>query len=169
MARANARTRSELAAVFIWLSLGFAGTACVAKPSFQCQSDESCVRRDGIRGTCEASGECSFKSALGNPGGAGGVAGGSASSAGSTSSADGPSNGGTAGDGSPGEAGALGDAGASCMDETEGDCYRCSPKTSVQFLNACTRSRCVPFDDHARLTNLTASGELPPLPPAAGQ
>ncbi len=33
------------------------------------------------------------------------------------------------------------------------------------FLNACTGSRCVPFDNRARLQNLEADGGLKALPP----
>jgi hypothetical protein len=125
----------------MWLALASALnvsiSACVAKPPFHCQSDDACVTADGSRGSCDASGECSFRAALGNPGAAG------ASDAG-------------AGD-------------ASCTDQDAGSCYACSPKTQAQFLNACTSAACVPFDDQARLTKLTVSGELPPLPPASGQ
>jgi hypothetical protein len=170
MARRKPRTVPEFGGALVWLALGFAVSACVAKPAFHCQGDESCVSADGSRGTCEASGECSFHAALGDAG----TSGASASTAGSASS-----GGGTSGDGGPGgstgavDAGgdvdAASAAGASCTDEAAGNCYSCSPKTSAQFLTACTSAACVPFDDSTRLTKLTSTGELPPLPPASGQ
>jgi hypothetical protein len=49
--------------------------------------------------------------------------------------------------------------------EVEGDC-KTAPKTHVDFLNACTSSQCVPFDDRARLAHLKSDGSLPSLPPA---
>jgi hypothetical protein len=171
MVRPNHRTARPFASALVWLALCLGLNACVAKPAFHCQSDESCVSADGSRGTCEASGECSFHAALGDVGGASGA---SASTAGSASSAGGATGGGGHG-GSTGEADAGGEvdaagaAGVSCTDEAAGNCYTCSPQTSAQFLNACTSATCVPFDDHTRLTNLTASGSLPPLPPASGQ
>jgi hypothetical protein len=174
MARANPRTPPEFASTLVWLALGFAVSACVAKPAFHCQSDESCVSADGSRGTCEASGECSFHSALGDAGGPSGASGASASTAGSASSAggafgDGGPGGGTGEVDAGGDVDAAGATGASCTNQAAGNCYTCSPQTSVQFLNACTSAACVPFDDHARLTNLTTGGDLPPLPPASGQ
>jgi hypothetical protein len=178
MAHTKHHTRPQLASALVWLALGFAVSGCVAKPAFHCQSDDSCVSPDGSRGTCEASGECSFHAALGDAGGSGGASGASTSTAGATSSAGGASGDGghsgsaghvDAGGDAAGAPDAMGAAGASCTDETAGNCYSCSPKTSEQFLSACTSAACVPFDDHARLTNLTASGALPPLPPASGQ
>jgi hypothetical protein len=170
MTRTNPRTPPKFASALVWLALGFAASACVAKPAFHCQSDESCLSADGSRGTCEASGECSFHAALGDAG----TSGASASTAGSASS-----TGGAPGDGGPGgssgavDAGgdvdAAGGADASCTNEAAGNCYSCTPKTSTQFLTACTSAACVPFDDSTRLTNLTSTGELPPLPPASGQ
>ena len=47
-------------------------------------------------------------------------------------------------------------------------CYACTPTTTQEIENACTGSTCVPFDDATRLTNLTADGGLPPLPPPMG-
>jgi hypothetical protein len=177
MVRTNRRIPAELASALLWAALAFGGSACVAKPAFHCQTDESCVSADGARGTCQASGECSFRAA---PGDAGGASGASAPTAGSASSAGGTSGGGGPGGstgrvdagGSVDDAGAAGASGAtaaSCTDEAAGNCYSCSPQTSAQFLNACTSAACVPFDDIARLTKLTPSGELPPLPPASGQ
>ena len=162
MARRNHAPRPKFFGVLVWLALGLAVSvsACVAKPAFHCQSDDACVAADGSRGSCEASGECSFHAALSNPGGAG------ASNAGSASSDGGSSPGGGGGAAAIDAAGA---AGASCTDQAAGSCYACSPKTPAQFLNACTSAACVPFDDQARLTNLAASGQLPPLPPASAQ
>ena len=163
------------ACVCAWFLLAFAVAACVEKPAFQCQSDESCVKSDGSRGTCEANGLCSFHAPLSD---AAGASGSSASLAGSNGDAgEAPStggDGGSAGQVATGQAG--GDAsggtgaagGASCMNDASG-CYSCSPKTTEQFLNACTSAKCVPFDDHARITTLTANGDLPPLPPISGQ
>jgi hypothetical protein len=163
--------------VVVWIALGFALSSCLAKPAFHCQSDDACVSADGSRGTCEASGECVFHSALADQGGASEAGGAGPSTAGSASSAGAPSSsGGSGGHGgsaadvaAAGEADAAGAAGAPCTDEAAGNCYACGPTTSAQLLNACTSSACVPFDDHARLKNLPMSGELPPLPPASGQ
>jgi hypothetical protein len=180
MTRTNPRALPKLASAVVWVALGFAVSGCVAKPAFRCQSDASCVSADGSRGSCEPSGECSFHAALGDAGGSsgsGGAAGArvpTVSTAGMTSSVGAASgdggHGGSAGEvDAAGEIDAAGAAGASCTDEAAGSCYSCSPKTPAQFLNACTSATCVPFDDHTRLTNLTSSGALPPLPPASGQ
>jgi hypothetical protein len=45
-----------------------------------------------------------------------------------------------------------------------GECYPCKPATDPQFLNACTDSTCVPFDDKARVSKLPLDGALPPVP-----
>ncbi|HEX7452726.1 MAG TPA: hypothetical protein VF294_10590, partial [Polyangiaceae bacterium] len=143
MVRTNQRIPAEWASALLWAALAFGGSACVAKPAFHCQSDESCVSADGSRGTCQASGECSFRSAPDDAGGAGGASGASAPTAGSASSAGGTSGqgglggstGGVDAGGEVDEAGAAGAAGAtaaSCTDEAAGNCYSCSPKTSAQ-------------------------------------
>lgn len=41
-------------------------------------------------------------------------------------------------------------------------CWTCTPTTALQFLNQCTASTCVPFDNLARLPNYDG-GALPPL------
>ena len=170
MTKEEARHQPLLALALIWVSLGLGVAGCVAKPAFHCQSDAACVNANGIKGTCEASGECTFPSQPSDQGGTGGAgdgAGDSGSSLSGGSSGDSANGGGSGGGhgGSQGDIGAAGDgdAGASCTDEAKG-CYVCTPKTSQQFLNACTSSACVPFDDHARITRMTESGELPPLP-----
>lgn len=58
-----------------------------------------------------------------------------------------------------------GDA-ANCenYDPKSGQCYPCEPKVDPQLLNACTDSKCIPFDDKARVPNLPADGKLPPVP-----
>jgi hypothetical protein len=58
---------------------------------------------------------------------------------------------------SPGEAGCE-------TDSSNGSCYACLPATTPEFLNACTNSSCVPFDD-SRVTGLLPDGGLPPVPP----
>jgi hypothetical protein len=61
--------------------------------------------------------------------------------------------------------------GKSCGDAVaSGQCYPCAPETAPQYLNACTDAGCVPFDDTARIKNLPADGNLPPVPnvPDAG-
>jgi hypothetical protein len=180
MALANQPARLALGYLLACIALGFAGSACVAKPAFHCQSDDACVATDGSHGTCEVSGECTFQSALANQAGTGGASGtsgaggtsgasgASASIAGTASAEGGASSSAGGHGGSAGEAPTAGAAGASCTDAAD-NCYACTPQTSTQFLNACTSSACVPFDDHARLTKLTAGGTLPPLPPASGQ
>ena len=42
-------------------------------------------------------------------------------------------------------------------------CFACAPKLDPEFFNACTDSRCLPFDNR-RLHNLTPDGLLKPLP-----
>jgi hypothetical protein len=51
--------------------------------------------------------------------------------------------------------------GASCTGDD--GCYACKPKTTDEFLNACTDAKCQPFDKK-RLTHLLPDGGLPPLP-----
>jgi len=169
MARAKSGVRPQIVPALFWLALGLVTSACVSKPQFQCQSDASCIGSDGSHGTCEASGECTFKSELASQAGSSGDAGAGPSLAGSANAASGGKADPGSDDGSAGEAGASSDAGASCSDETARNCYSCKPQTSEQFLNACTSAPCVPFDDRARLTHLTPNGELPPLPPVTGQ
>jgi hypothetical protein len=43
-------------------------------------------------------------------------------------------------------------------------CLTCTPTNDPECLSACTDSTCVPFDNHARLTNLADDGSLKPLP-----
>jgi len=43
-------------------------------------------------------------------------------------------------------------------------CVRCAPEAGTDFLNACTDSNCVPFDNAVRLKNLSADGGLKALP-----
>lgn len=43
-------------------------------------------------------------------------------------------------------------------------CFGCAPKTTDDFLNACSDATCSPFDDAKRLTKLTPDGGLPALP-----
>jgi hypothetical protein len=43
-------------------------------------------------------------------------------------------------------------------------CYRCTPTTTSEFLNACTAARCTPFPDASRLSKLEPDGGLPALP-----
>lgn len=173
MTRTKQHTRLGSAVALVWLAFGFASSACVAKPEFHCQSDASCVSANGSKGVCQANGECVFQTAA--QGGASGSAGAPASSGGSDSAGGDPgggaddAKGGSAGEpDTAADAGAPGAAGASCSDAAD-HCYSCKPTTSEQFLNACTSAACVPFDDHARITTLTASGDLPPLPPASAQ
>jgi hypothetical protein len=42
-------------------------------------------------------------------------------------------------------------------------CFSCAPSADPEYFNACTDSRCIPFDNR-RLHNLTADGMLKPLP-----
>jgi hypothetical protein len=51
--------------------------------------------------------------------------------------------------------------GGSCTGDA--GCYACAPKTTQEFLNACTTAQCEPFD-RKRLTHLLPDGGLPPLP-----
>jgi hypothetical protein len=57
------------------------------------------------------------------------------------------------------------DSGSNCSwDANSGACYPCKPSTDPEFLNACTESTCVPFDDTVRVKNLPADGGLPEVP-----
>jgi hypothetical protein len=69
---------------------------------------------------------------------------------------------GGAGGGSGGAAGNGGGGGGANCDGPSG-CYACPPKSTDQFLNACTNAQCSAFDNVARLP-LYNSGNLPPLP-----
>jgi hypothetical protein len=51
-----------------------------------------------------------------------------------------------------------------CDVDLTSQCYPCAPKITAQFLNACTKATCVPFDDGTRVTRLLVDGGLPPLP-----
>lgn len=55
---------------------------------------------------------------------------------------------------------------ASCddYDPASGKCYPCAPQNDPQFLNACTGSLCVPFDDKARVPRFNPDGSLPTVP-----
>lgn len=68
-----------------------------------------------------------------------------------------------AGDGSP-DALAAPDApfedAAACT--ADSGCWSCTPTTEPQFLNQCTSSTCVPFDNLSRLPGYDG-GALPPL------
>jgi hypothetical protein len=65
------------------------------------------------------------------------------------------------------DAGSIRDATpTSCdaYDPSSSACYMCQPETNVQFLNACTGSNCVPFDDSRRVSLFNPDGSLPPVP-----
>jgi hypothetical protein len=65
------------------------------------------------------------------------------------------------------DAGSAADSAAdssACDVDLATQCYACAPTTSLQIVNACTGSTCVPFDDGVRLTNLLGDGALPPVP-----
>jgi hypothetical protein len=53
------------------------------------------------------------------------------------------------------------DAPPSCT--SDAGCFVCEPVTTPDFLNACTDSTCIPFDNEARLPRYN-HGNLPPLP-----
>jgi hypothetical protein len=163
-----------LAFGLLWLGLGSTVSACVGKPAFHCKSDAACVSADGTKGTCEADGECTFHSTPLEQGGSSGTGENAGDSSTIVGGSSGNDAGGSAHSGGSGHAGSSdigaagdGDAGAPCTGGVN-DCYSCTPTKSEQFLNACTSSACVPFDDHARVTKISASGELPPLPTPAG-
>ena len=60
----------------------------------------------------------------------------------------------------PRTVGAAGSTG--CMGPN--GCVPCAADAGVDFLNACTNSMCVPFDNATRLKNLSADGGRKPLP-----
>ncbi len=43
-------------------------------------------------------------------------------------------------------------------------CFKCEPVQLVDFLNACTDGKCIPFDNAARLPLFKAGEPLPPVP-----
>ncbi len=45
-----------------------------------------------------------------------------------------------------------------------GQCFKCEPVQLVEFLNACTDGKCIPFDNAARLPLFKAGEPLPPVP-----
>lgn len=49
-----------------------------------------------------------------------------------------------------------------------GGCYNCAPTDDEQFLNHCTGSTCIPFDNKARVDALKNGGSLPKLPKDGG-
>lgn len=52
-----------------------------------------------------------------------------------------------------------GDCGVASADAA---CFACEPQKDVEFLNACTDSTCVPYDDYANIPGFT--GVLPDIP-----
>jgi hypothetical protein len=58
-------------------------------------------------------------------------------------------------------AGGSGGSGGSCTGDA--GCYACQPKTTDEFLNACTDATCKHFDN-SRCTMLSPDGGLPTLP-----
>ena len=59
------------------------------------------------------------------------------------------------GDGGP----TSGDCGVASPDAA---CFACEPTQDVEFLNACTDSTCVPYDDYANIPGF--NGTLPDIP-----
>jgi hypothetical protein len=61
-----------------------------------------------------------------------------------------------------------GEAAVNCdnFDPSTGVCYPspCPPKTDPEFLNACTGSQCIPFDDTKRIPGYSPDGSLPLVP-----
>jgi hypothetical protein len=53
-------------------------------------------------------------------------------------------------------------AGDKCLDPS--GCYACEPQNTRQFQTACTDAKCVPYDNGALKSLLTADGGLPPVP-----
>ncbi len=119
-----------------------------------------------VAGTGGASGTSGQAGVAGTTGGtdAGGAAGTTAGSAGTDGGAAGTTGGaaGTTG-GSAGATGGSAGAGGQVNCDGPNGCYACKPTTLPQFLNHCTDSTCVPFDNAARLP-LYKNGTLPPLP-----
>lgn len=66
-------------------------------------------------------------------------------------------------DGSPGDAGCFDPHGL-----RDSGCYLCPATDVVGLENACSSAACTRFDDRSRLSRLTASGDLPPLPSTSG-
>jgi hypothetical protein len=57
-----------------------------------------------------------------------------------------------------------GDSGSCAWDLDSGQCYPCAPQKDPEFLNSCTSSQCVPFDDTLRVPKANPDGSLPVVP-----
>ena len=71
------------------------------------------------------------------------------------------SSGSGGGSSSSSSASGAGGSGGSCTGDAS--CYACTPKTTNEFLNACTDATCKHFDN-SRCTKLSPDGGLPMLP-----
>ncbi len=71
------------------------------------------------------------------------------------------SSSGSGGGSSSSSGGGAGGSGGSCTGDAS--CYACTPKTTNEFLNACSDATCKHFDN-ARCTKLSPDGGLPKLP-----
>lgn len=129
-------------ALALGLSAMYSCSLLVENRTQQCQKDADCT---AIGGTT-----CDLATHLCN--------GGATSSSGSSSSGTSSST-----SSSSGMTGCDVDGGIDA-----GGCYNCAATTDREFLDHCTGASCKPFD-RSRLTHLTATGALPPLPaPDAG-
>lgn len=76
----------------------------------------------------------------------------------------GDGNGGSGGSDDDGGAGGQGDdGGEDCWQTEPRVCFQCEPETNAEFLDACTDSQCVPYDN-SKLSMLLPDGKVPPLP-----
>jgi hypothetical protein len=67
-----------------------------------------------------------------------------------------------------GNDGAVTDTAAECWDDAGFGglgCYRCTPTTNDQLLNACTKHAFLPFDNAARIAGFDETNPRPTLPP----
>lgn len=58
--------------------------------------------------------------------------------------------------------GTGGGAGGGCIGDN--GCYACAPARQADFLNACTASECVPYDNGQLQGLLQEDGSVPPVP-----
>jgi len=136
----------------LFLGVPTACTLLIDTSPQQCRRDEDCAQF--ARAVCDLRGHVCFPNPI--PGGMAGVAGGGAAGGGAAA-------GGTGGAPS-GRGGAGGTILNALLCRTPEGCGACPQVPGAAILNACTDTTCVPFDNHTRLTNLDARGDLKPLP-----
>jgi hypothetical protein len=123
-------------AALVGFSAIYACSLIVESRDQQCQTTDDCVAAGFMGAACDkAQGICVNPTATGS----GGSGGGATSSGTMVTSSTGPG-------------GCTGDAG----------CWACAPTDDSEYLNGCTDSTCIPFDNAKRVLKYDG-GKLPPL------